>query len=69
MKRNKEIAYQYDKVLTEEGELKLCGREACKELIILLKEEHPHEYFGNETTGQLDIETVRKYQERYRECA
>ena len=54
-----EIAY--NTVFDNEGNIRLCGREACKDLIIELSKKYPGVYFGNISTGMLNVEEVKKY--------
>ena len=49
-----------DKVLTEDLEVKSCGREACKDLIAYLSSLYPDTYFGDIKTGFLNMDNVKK---------
>lgn len=41
-----------------------CGRENCKELIMLLEEAYPDVDFGNAETGFMNIENIKLYLEK-----
>ena len=45
----------FEAVFDENGNVKLCGREACKRLIKDCMELEPETYFGNPITGQINL--------------
>lgn len=50
---------QYNKVFDENGDPRLCGREACKELILMCEENMGHKgLFGNIETGFMNVENI-----------
>ena len=55
-----ELRELYDRVFHEDGTAKLCGREACKNLIIKLQEKFPGEDFGNLDTGMMNVNNIHK---------
>lgn len=57
----KEIIEAYKKVFDEDGNVQLCGREKCKNLIRILKQQIPEVNFGDEETGFMNIENIKKY--------
>ena len=51
----------FHNVFDENEEVKLCGREHCKALIIAMEEAFPGELFGNRETGFMDVFKIRRY--------
>lgn len=49
------------KVFDSDFNMKLCGRENCKELLLELEKMYPNEVFGDLVSGVLDINKIRKY--------
>ena len=49
------------KVFDSNFNMKLCGRENCKELLLELEKMYPNEVFGDRSSGVLDINKIRKY--------
>lgn len=50
----------YSSVFNEDGSVKLCGREKCKDLIIaciVLSDNNT--YFGDRETGMMNIENIQ----------
>ena len=45
----------FEVVFDENGNVKLCGREACKRMIKACMALEPKVYFGNPITGQLNL--------------
>ena len=55
----KDYIEAYREVFTEDGQVRACGRDACKRLIKLLTDMFPGFYFGNAETGFMDVENIR----------
>lgn len=53
-----EILELYNKVFDEDGNIKPCGRESCKQLIIKMSEKFPEEDFGSKETGFMNTDTI-----------
>ena len=51
MTGNREIDDLLNKVMDLDGNMKSCGRETCKRLLQVLKEEYPDKDFGNLESG------------------
>ena len=51
----------FHNVFDENEEVKLCGRDACKALIIAMEETYPGESFGNRETGFIDIFKIKRF--------
>jgi hypothetical protein len=51
---------KYKKVFDEDGEIRLCGREACKDLIMACEEKYAQIDFGNTQTGMMNVENIKK---------
>lgn len=59
---NKErILKIYEEVFEENGDIKSCGREKCKELILEMTKVYSNVNFGNKETGFMHIENIKKY--------
>lgn len=61
MKRT--LKEQYDNVFNENGEIRLCGRYSCMELIVRLnniKESFSKLNFGDVETGMMNPEDIKK---------
>lgn len=56
----KAIMEQYNKVFDADGNVKTCTREQCIKLIEMLEEKFPSEDFGNDKTGFMDTERIKK---------
>lgn len=64
-----DIKELYNRVFDENGNVRLCGREACEELIYALEEQTGIEC-GNEDTGMMDTEQIKvALQEALKEVA
>lgn len=55
------ITELYENIFDENGNIKVCGRYICKELITELNRKYPGIDFGNIYTGFLNIENVKAY--------
>ena len=55
----KELSLAYDRVFDKKGEIKVCGRFACMNLISLMKR-YSLEDVGDEETGKINIETMTR---------
>lgn len=66
-----ELKNMYNKVFDEKGEIKICGREACKLLIKAINEESSVDV-GNPETGMMNVDNLkteyRKIMEKNCEC-
>jgi hypothetical protein len=67
----KTYTHMIDEVFNENGEIKSCGRDKCKELIRVAKEfaasgRYGDDFtdFGNEDTGFLNVKTMKAFKER-----
>ena len=49
----------YDLVFDKDGNIKACGREVCKELIVLANQIEKNVKHGDETTGMMEVDTIR----------
>lgn len=49
----------YDLAFDENGNIKACGREVCKELIILANQIEKNIKHGDETTGMMEVDTIK----------
>lgn len=61
-----DFTFLYNQVFTEEGEVKICGREKCKKLIRFCVKEYAKNHtdvidFGDEKTGFMNIENIKKF--------
>ena len=56
-----EIKKAYDEVFDEDGNVRLCGREKCRNLIRLLSDEYLGIYFGDEESGMMQVQNIKKY--------
>lgn len=59
-----EFKEKYDAVFNENGSVKLCGREKCKDLVIacmVLSKNGTKNYFGNPDTGMMNVENIQKF--------
>ena len=57
----KDFRTLFHNVFDDNEEVKLCGREACKALIIAMEEAFPGESFGNRETGFMDIFKIKRF--------
>ena len=48
----------YNKCFNEDGTVKACGREACKQLIRACMEQDPTKDFGNPDTGMMHVQNI-----------
>ena len=48
------------RVFDSEMNIKLCGRDACIELIEYLSDKFPYKDFGNKYTGMLNIKSIKE---------
>ena len=57
-----QLIAQYNIVFDEEGNVKACGRDACKELIRLCEEYTGiKDKYGNFETGVMNIEEIKEF--------
>ena len=59
-----EFKEKYDAVFNENGSIKLCGREKCKDLVIacmVLSKKGTKNYFGNPDTGMMNVENIQRF--------
>ena len=59
-----EFLKKYNEVFNEDGTVKLCGREKCKNLIIaceVLSKNVTEGHFGNAVTGMMNIKNIQKF--------
>ncbi len=56
-----EIMNLYNQVFDENGNIKLCGRETCKQLMLALNEIFKTVKFGDMDSGFLYIDVVKEY--------
>lgn len=54
-----ELTKLYDKVFDADGNVKLCGRQACAKLIQALQP-YSSENLGDATTGIMNVENIKK---------
>ena len=57
----------FEAVFDENGNVKLCGRETCKQLIKACTDLEPRTYFGNPITGQLNLKSYPRMKKLYDE--
>lgn len=50
----------YNEVIDNNGNIRACGRDKCKELIEISNKIDSNTYYGNNETGMMNIETLRK---------
>ena len=55
---NSELTKAYDAVFDENGQIKTCGRTACINLIVLMRN-YTTEDVGDEVTGKIKIEAMK----------
>lgn len=56
------LKHQYNMVFDANGDVKLCGRDACCALIALLSAMYPSDdslYFGNVQTGHMNVDNIK----------
>ena len=58
---NVSFEIEYNRVFDENGDVRLCGRDACRALMLKMEECFPDEKFGNVDTGFIDILKVRRF--------
>lgn len=57
----KELLEKYNQVFDEKGEVKLCGRDKCKLLILECeKYDNLNLIYGNSETGMMNIDNIKK---------
>ena len=61
----KELRQKYDEVFDEDGKIKACGREKCKDLIQVCTMIAPMGIYGDQKTGFLNEEGIKKVKEKY----
>lgn len=49
----------YNEVIDNNGNIKVCGRDKCKELIEISDKLDKNTYYGNIDTGMLNIEALK----------
>ena len=49
----------YDLVFDKDGNIKACGREICKELIVLANQIEKNVKHGDETTGMMEVDAIK----------
>lgn len=54
----------YKQVFNNDGGVKLCGRDVCKELILLSNQIEPSVNHGNVNTGFIEIKAIRNVYKR-----
>jgi len=59
--KNIQIIKLYTEIFDKNGEIKPCGRDKCKKLIMLLSEAEPSIDFGNAETGFMNVDNIRNY--------
>ena len=53
---------KFNKVFNEDGTIKVCGREACKELILACQEASSEPIdFGNPETGMMNVANIQRF--------
>ena len=55
---------QFEKVFDEEGNVKACGREACKELINMCKVQDSQTDFGDPMTGMMNVRNILLFRKK-----
>ena len=50
----------YHKVFNEDKSIKICGRAACKDLILECSKHNPDVNFGDLRTGFMNVENIHK---------
>ncbi len=55
----------YEAVFGENGQIKACGRDACKDLINACSELDSLTYYGNPETGIMNLDSFQKMKELY----
>ena len=50
-----------DQVFTPSGDVKTCGREACKQLIAQASSAYPGIDFGNPDTGMMNVAKFKEF--------
>lgn len=51
---------KYKKVFDNSGNVKNCGRDVCKELIVACMERWPGIDFGDVESGMMNVENIQK---------
>lgn len=51
----------YERVFDNQGNIKLCGREACKELIRVCREMQHGIDFGCTDTGIMNVDNIKRF--------
>lgn len=51
----------YLKVFDKDGNIKVCGRDICKALIITCQDCFPGVDFGDSHTGFMNVENIKKF--------
>lgn len=54
------FANLYEQAFDENGEVKVCGREVCQELILLANQIEPDINHGNPYTGMMEVEAMHR---------
>ena len=49
----------FSEAFDKNGEVKLCGREVCQELILLANQIEPNIEHGNPHTGMMDTDAIK----------
>ena len=57
----------YEEVFDENGNIKVCGRNACKNLISIAEMTDPATNYGNKNTGFINTENMKKLYESIKE--
>ena len=59
MKKYENAIAKYRAVFNDDGTIKVCGRQACKELIAACAEYAPGVDYGNPATGMMNIKNIQ----------
>lgn len=60
MRKYDDCVTKFNAVFNKDGTIKVCGRQACKELIIACMEYAPDIDFGNPNTGMMNVDNIRQ---------
>lgn len=54
----------YNQAFDENGNVKACGREVCRELILLANQIEKNVKHGDEFTGMMDVQAIKNLKEK-----